>query len=224
MEVTMTPLVLSLQISLIATLVVALTGTFLARIIARRNFKGKVVLESLILLPLVLPPTVIGFGLLVLFGNNGWIGRWLMEWFGVQIVFTWYGAVLAAIVVAFPLMYQSAAAAFTNYDPNLENAAYLLGSGKWRVFWTISVPLAWPGLIAGLVLSFARALGEFGATLMVAGYIPGRTETIPLAIYFSVEAGNNEQALLWVIIIVAFGFTAIYSLNKWRTGNNHLRQ
>lgn len=212
---TITPLLLSLQISLIATVVVAITGTFLARVIARKEFKGKLVLESVILLPLVLPPTVVGFGLLFLFGNNGWIGRYLLEWFGFQIVFTWYGAVLAAIVVAFPLMYQSAAAAFTNYDPNLEDAAYTMGAGRWRVFWTISVPVAWPGLVAGLVLSFARALGEFGATLMVAGYIPGKTDTIPLAIYFSVEAGNNQQALIWVLIIVAFGFTAIYSLNRW---------
>lgn len=218
----MTPLVLSLQISLIATVIVAITGTILARLMARKSFKGKIVLESFILLPLVLPPTVIGFGLLFLFGNNGWIGRLLLEWFGFQVVFTWYGAVIAAIVVAFPLMYQSAAAAFVNYDPNLENAAYTLGSSKWRVFWTVSVPLAWPGLAAGLVLSFARALGEFGATLMVAGYIPGKTETIPLAIYFSVEAGNNQEALFWVLIIVAFGFTAIYSLNRWRMNHNHL--
>lgn len=212
---TLSPLFLSLQISIITTAVVAVSGTFLARVLARKEFKGKTAIESIILLPLVLPPTVIGFGLLFLFGNNGWIGRWLSEWFEFQIVFTWYAAVLAAIVVAFPLMYQSAAAAFRKYDPNLEYAAYTLGSGKWRVFWTISVPLAWPGLIAGLVLSFARALGEFGATLMVAGYIPGKTDTIPLAIYFSVESGNTRQALLWVIIIVIFGFAAIYSLNKW---------
>lgn len=218
-QVTITPLILSLQISLIATAFVALSGTFLARLIARREFKGKTVIESIIMLPLVLPPTVIGFGLLVLFGSNGWIGRWLLEWFNFQIVFTWYAAVLAAIVVSFPLMYQSAAAAFTNYDSNLENAAYTLGSNKWRVFWTVSVPLAWPGLVAGLVLSFARALGEFGATLMVAGYIPGKTDTIPLAIYFSVESGNTQQAFWWVLIIVTFGFTAIYSLNRWRTGN-----
>lgn len=218
-QLTVTPLILSLQISLIATAFVALSGTFMARLIARREFKGKTIIESIIMLPLVLPPTVIGFGLLLLFGSNGWIGRWLLEWFDFQIVFTWYAAVLAAIVVSFPLMYQSAAAAFTNYDSNLENAAYTLGSNKWRVFWTVSVPLAWPGLVAGLVLSFARALGEFGATLMVAGYIPGKTDTIPLAIYFSVESGNTQQAFWWVLIIVTFGFTAIYSLNRWRTGN-----
>lgn len=167
------------------------------------------------MLPLVLPPTVVGFGLLYLFGKNGPLGSLLLEWFNFQIIFTWYAAVIAAIVVSFPLMYQSASAAFLRYDRTLENAAYTMGASRWKVFWTISFPLAWPGLLAGLVLSFARGLGEFGATLMVAGYIPGVTDTLPLAIYFSVESGNEQQALLWVIIIVLIGFTTIYWLNNW---------
>src|SRR5699024_7446226 len=130
------------------------------------------------------------FGLLYLFGKNGPFGKLLHSIFHVQVVFTWYGVLLAAIVVSFPLMYQSAVGAFQQYDRNVEKAARTLGKTKWYVFWTISFPLAWPGLLAGVVLAFARGLGEFGATLMIAGYIPGVTETIPLAIYFAVESGD----------------------------------
>ncbi|MBP1949443.1 molybdate ABC transporter permease subunit [Virgibacillus litoralis] len=217
-----TPLFLSLKIASIATAIVVIIGIFLARIISRYRFPGKRILESLLMLPLVLPPTVVGFGLLYLFGKNGPFGSLLLDLFGIQIVFTWFGAVLAAIVVSFPLMYQSAAASFQNYDVNIENAALTMGASKWTVFWTITFPLAWPGLLAGLVLTFARALGEFGATLMIAGYIPNQTETIPLAIYFAVDSGNMDAAVFWVISIVAVGFTAILWLNWW-SGRNILR-
>ncbi|GAB3797851.1 molybdate ABC transporter permease subunit [Virgibacillus kimchii] len=217
-----TPLLLSLQIAGIATVIVFILGVLSARIVARNLFPGKRSLEALIMLPLVLPPTVVGFGLLYLFGRNGPIGSLLLHLFDFQIVFTWVGAVLAAIVVAFPLMYQSAAASFQKYDRSLENAALTMGASKWRVFWTISFPLAWPGLLAGLVLTFARALGEFGATLMVAGYIPNETETIPLAIYFAVESGNREAAMFWTISIIVIGFAAILWLNWW-SGRNILR-
>lgn len=210
---------LSLKTATIATFIVFVTGVLLARLISRNSFRGKSVIEAIILLPLVLPPTVVGFGLLYIFGKNGFIGRLLLDWFDFQIVFTWYAVVIAAVVVSFPLMYQSASAAFRQYDPNIENAAYTMGASKWRVFWTISFPLAWPGLLAGLVLSFARALGEFGATLMLAGYIPNVTDTIPLAIYFAVESGNLEAAKFWVIIIVALGFSAILWLNWWSKRN-----
>ncbi|MEK5324371.1 molybdate ABC transporter permease subunit [Aeribacillus sp. FSL M8-0254] len=213
------PLMLSLKTATIATFIVFVTGVLLARLISRNSFRGKSVIEAIILLPLVLPPTVVGFGLLYIFGKNGFIGRLLLDWFDFQIVFTWYAVVIAAVVVSFPLMYQSASAAFRQYDPNIENAAYTMGASKWRVFWTISFPLAWPGLLAGLVLSFARALGEFGATLMLAGYIPNVTDTIPLAIYFAVESGNLEAAKFWVIIIVALGFSAILWLNWWSKRN-----
>jgi molybdate transport system permease protein len=209
------PLWLSLKIATIATVIVFVFGIILSRLISRKLFPGKSIVESILLLPLVLPPTVVGFGLLYLFGKNGWIGRWLLEWFNVQVVFTWVGAVIAAIVVSFPLMYQSASAAFQNYDPNIENAALTMGASKLKVFFTISLPLAWPGLLAGLVLTFARALGEFGATLMIAGYIPGETDTIPLAIYFAVEAGRMEQAQMWVIVILCLGFSSILWLNWW---------
>ncbi|MFC4558465.1 molybdate ABC transporter permease subunit [Virgibacillus kekensis] len=217
-----TPLFLSLKIASTATIIVLVSGIFLARMVARNNFPGKRILESLLMLPLVLPPTVVGFGLIYLFGKNGPIGSLLLQWFDFQVVFTWVGAVIAATVVSFPLMYQSAAASFQNYDRNIENAALTMGASKWRVFWTISFPLAWPGLLAGLVLTFARALGEFGATLMIAGYIPDQTGTIPLAIYFAVESGNMDAAIFWVIGIIAVGFTAILWLNWW-SGRNILR-
>ncbi|MBD8004129.1 molybdate ABC transporter permease subunit [Bacillus norwichensis] len=213
------PLILSFKTAAIATVIVFITGVVLARIIGRNSFYGKSAVEAIILLPLVLPPTVVGFGLLYIFGKNGFIGKLLLDWFDFQIVFTWYGVLIAAVVVSFPLMYQSAAAAFQQYDPNVENAAYTMGASKWKVFWTISFPLAWPGLLAGTVLSFARALGEFGATLMIAGYIPNVTDTIPLAIYFAVESGNMDLAKFWVVIIVTLGFSAILWLNWWSKRN-----
>ncbi|MBB4826020.1 molybdate transport system permease protein [Sporosarcina luteola] len=214
-----TPLFLSLKVAAISTTIVFIAGIFFAHLLAKRQFFGKSVIESIFLLPLVLPPTVVGFGLLLLFGKNGWLGKWLLEWFDVQIVFSWIGAVIASVVVSFPLMYQSSAAAFEHVDIRLENAARTMGASNWRVFWTIAFPLAWPGLLAGLVLSFARGLGEFGATLMLAGYIPGKTDTIPMAIYFAVESGHMEKAAFWVVIIVALGFSAITWLNWWSKRN-----
>lgn len=213
------PLWLSLKTASISTIVVFLIGVLLAYIISRRAFYGKTVVEAIFLLPLVLPPTVVGFALLYLFGKNGIIGKLLLKWFDFQIVFTWYGALIAAIVVSFPLMYQSASAAFKQYDVNVENAARTMGKTRWQVFWTISFPLAWPGLLAGVVLAFARGLGEFGATLMLAGYIPNVTDTIPLAIYFAVEAGDMSTAKVWVITIISLGFFAILWLNWWSARN-----
>lgn len=219
LDMNLSPLWLSAKTAAIATIIVFITGVFLARFIARNSFRGKSILEAIFMLPLVLPPTVVGFGLLYLFGKNGFIGQFLLNFFDFQVVFTWYAVIIAAVVVSFPLMYQSAAAAFQKYDPNVENAALTMGASKWKVFWTISFPLAWPGLLAGLVLAFARALGEFGATLMIAGYIPNVTDTIPLAIYFAVESGNMEKATFWVIIIVLLGFSTMLWLNWWSRRN-----
>ncbi|USG63685.1 molybdate ABC transporter permease subunit [Brevibacillus ruminantium] len=215
MESNLTPLLLSLKVAAISTVVVFISGLLIARFFTQKDFFGKNFLESLILLPIVLPPTVVGFGLLLAFGKNGFLGKWLQDIFGLQIVFTLTGAVIASIVVSFPLMYQSAQAAFTGVDRRLEDAARTMGSSEWRVFWTVSFPLAWPGLLAGLVLSFARGLGEFGATLMLAGYIPGKTDTIPIAIYFAVEAGQMEKAMFWVVVIVALGMGTTVWLNWW---------
>lgn len=215
------PLYLSLKIALLATLIVFFTGVFFARIFARKDFFGKSIVESFFLLPLVLPPTVVGFGLLLLFGKSGILGKWLLEFFGIQVVFSWTGAVIASIVVSFPLMYQNALGAFRQYDIRLENAARTMGASEWRVFWTISFPLAWPSLLSGLVLSFARALGEFGATLMLAGYLPGKTDTIPLAIYFAVESGHSEQVTFWVLVVTAIGFSGILWLNYRNRKTEH---
>lgn len=218
-DINFSPLWLSFKTASIATIIVFITGIILARLLARRSFRGKSIIEAIVMLPLVLPPTVVGFGLLYFLGKNGFLGKLLLHTFDFQVVFTWYAVIIAAVVVSFPLMYQSASAAFQQYDPSVENAALTMGASKWKVFWTISFPLAWPGLLSGLVLSFARALGEFGATLMLAGYIPNVTDTIPLAIYFAVESGNMEMAMFWVIIIVALGFTAILWLNWWSKRN-----
>src|SRR5690625_107573 len=216
--VNFSPFWLSFKTATIATVIVFIIGIFIAYQFSRSQFKGKSILEAMMMLPLVLPLTVVGFILLYLFVKYGPLGRFLAI-FDIQILFTWYAVVIAAIVVTFPLMYQSASAAFKQYDENLEKAARTMGASKWRVFWTISFPLAWPGLLAGLVLTFARALGEFGATLMVAGYIPNVTDTIPLAIYFEVESGNMEMAAFWVIIIVILGFSAMLWLNWWSRRN-----
>lgn len=185
--------------------------------ISRKHFFGKSFLEAFFLLPLVLPPTVVGFVLLYLFGKNGPLGKLLLTLFDFQVVFTWYGALLASIVVSFPLMYQSATAAFQQYDRNLELVALTMGKSRLYIFWSISFPLAWPGLLAGIILAFARGLGEFGATLMIAGYIPNVTDTIPLAIYFAVDAGKTDIATFWVVLIIVLGFAAILWLNWWST-------
>lgn len=208
------PLFLSIKIGLIAVVFVSIIGLPLARLMARRIFPGKKVLESIITLPMVLPPSVVGYGLLVLIGKNGLIGKPLHE-MGITLIFTWWAAVLAATVVAFPLMYQSVSAAFTGVNVNYEKAARTLGASELRIFFTVTLPLALPGVVAGLVLSFARAMGEFGATLMIAGNIPGQTQTMPIAIYFAVEAGDKTTARVLVTIITVFSFTVIYAVNRW---------
>lgn len=207
------PLLLSARVALVALFVVACAGLPLARLLARREFRGKEALEAAITLPLVLPPSVTGYGLLLLIGKNGLLGKALAS-MGISLVFTWWAAVLASTVVAFPLMYQSAGAAFRSVDANYEKAARTLGAGELRIFFTVTLPLAWPGVVAGLVLSFARALGEFGATLMVAGNIPGQTQTAPLAIYFAVESGDGATARTLVAIITVFSFLVIFLVNR----------
>ncbi|ANU09705.1 molybdate ABC transporter permease subunit [Planococcus antarcticus] len=212
----LSPLWLSLRVAAISTLFVFLVSLALARFMSRREFFGKSLVEALILLPLVLPPTVIGFGLIVLFGVNGPLGILLEQWFGFRVVFTWIGAAIASFVVSLPLMYQSVLAAFEKVDPRWENVARTMGVSEWRIFRTITFPLAWSGILAGLILAFARGIGEFGATLMIAGYIPGVTETVPLAIYFAYEAGDMEKSLFWVLIISSLGVAAITWVNYWR--------
>jgi molybdate transport system permease protein len=183
----------------------------------KKKDKFKVFLDALFTLPMVLPPTVIGFFLLLIFGKNGPIGNILFA-LGIKLIFSWPATVIAATVVAFPLMYKTTCGAFEQIDKNIINAARTLGVSEWRIFWTITIPLAWPGIAAGTVLSFARALGEFGATLMMAGNIPGKTQTIPVAIFFAVEGGDMNTALYWVLIIFLLSLTVIISTNYW---SNH---
>ncbi|MHB8527601.1 MAG: molybdate ABC transporter permease subunit, partial [Candidatus Acidiferrales bacterium] len=170
--------------------------------------------DGIFLLPLVLPPTVVGFLLLLIFGRNGPLGRLLLH-FGASVVFSWPATVIAAAVVSFPLMYLSVRAALEQVDPHLLQAARTLGASEWRVFRRVELPLAWPGILAGTILAFARALGEFGATLMLAGSIPGRTQTIPIAIYFAVEANDLHQAVAWSLVDIVISLTMIAGMYYW---------
>jgi len=216
------PIFLSLKIALVALVIVAVCGIGSAYIMRRWDFTGKAAVEAVFSLPLVLPPVVTGFVLLLLIGKNGPIGQLLGDALNLQLIFTPYAAVLAGTVVSFPLMYQNTKAALQSVDATLEEAARTLGASEWRVFWTITLPLAWPGVISGMVLAFARALGEFGATIMVAGNIPGKTQTLPLAIYFAAEANDLSTAGLYVLIISGITFLMIFGLNQWAKASNGL--
>lgn len=210
-----TPVLLSLRVGLSALVFVLVTGTLAARWITRRDFPGKDVVDGLLILPLVLPPVVTGYVLLALLGRNGPVGRVLDAWFGVRLVFTLEAAVIAAAVVSFPLMYHSAKAAFAAVDGRLEDAARTLGAGEVRVFARVTLPLAWPGLVAGTVLAFARSLGEFGATAMVAGSIPGETATVPLTIYALADAGELRAAGMYSLLIGGLSMAMVVGLNAW---------
>ncbi|MBB6730418.1 molybdate ABC transporter permease subunit [Cohnella zeiphila] len=200
------PVRLSLQVSLLSSVIVVIVGTAIAWRMSRRSFHGKTLVETAFLLPLVLPPTVVGFLLLVLLGRRSWAGR-AIEWlFGAPIVFTWWAAVVAATVVAFPLAYQTLKVGFASVDRNLEDAARNAGASDWQVLRHITLPLASRALLSAFILGFARCLGEFGATLMVAGNIPGRTQTIPTAIYVAVDTGKSSMAWAWTACIVLFSF------------------
>lgn len=218
----LSPIILSLKIASIATIISFFFGVSFAYIINKKNIPGKSILESILILPLVLPPSVVGYFLLVLFGKRGFIGSFLLGHFGIQIVFTWVGAVIAACIVSMPLMYQNAKAALVGIDPIYEKAARTLGSGEWKIFRTVLFPLSWPGIISGIALSFARAMGEFGATLMIAGNIPHKTQTIPTAIYFAVEAGDNQLANCLVLFMTIFSFALIFILNLWLKKKNYV--
>ena len=189
---------LSIRVALCATLLNALLGIPLAYILARRAFRGRALVALLVTLPLVLPPTVTGYYLIVLLGRRGWLGAPVYAWTGWSVAFTWYAAVIAATVMALPLLVRTARAAIESVDRELEKAAYTLGRSEWRTALEVTLPLAKNGIIAGLVLAFARALGEFGATLMLAGNIPGKTTTVPLAIYTAVQTGEMGEAVLLV--------------------------
>lgn len=196
-------LALSVRVAVVATLLNAALGIPLAYLLARRGFRGRALVDLLVTLPLVLPPTVTGYYLIVLLGRRGWLGAPLYALTGWSVAFSWYAAVVAATVMALPLLVRTARAAIESVDRELEKAAYTLGRPEWRTVLEVTLPLARNGIIAGLVLAFARALGEFGATLMLAGNIPGRTTTVPLAIYAAVETGEMGEAVVLVLALTA---------------------
>lgn len=200
MQVAMPALWLSLKVAGWATAINLVLGVATGFFLARFRFPGRDLLDTLLTLPMVMPPTVLGYYLLVLVGRNSALGSWLYENLGVSLMFSWQGAVLASSVVAFPLVFKPARAAFENVDDQLEQAARVLGLPALAVFFRVTLPLAWRGILAGLLLAFARALGEFGATLMIAGSIPGRTQTLSIAVYEAVQAGQDEQAHFMVLL------------------------
>ena len=210
----LSPLWISLATSVTATAITFVVGLAAAAWRERYTGPAMALMDGIFLLPLVLPPTVVGFLLLLLFGRNGPLGKLLLQ-FGATIVFSWPATVIAAAVVAFPLMYLTSRAALEQVEPALLQAARTLGASEWRVFREIALPLAWPGVLAGTILSFARALGEFGATLMIAGNIPGKTETIPIAIYFAVEADETQRALAWCAVDVVISLALLSGLYYW---------
>ncbi|HOA94718.1 MAG TPA: molybdate ABC transporter permease subunit [Quisquiliibacterium sp.] len=194
------PLALTLKVAGWATGINLVLGVALGFAMARTRLPGRDLLDAVFTLPMVMPPTVLGYYLLVLIGTHGVVGAWLLEHFGVRLIFTWQAAVIAATIVSFPLVFKAARAAFEQVDPQLEDAARTLGVSESAVFFRVSLPLAWRGILAGLLLSFARALGEFGATLMVAGSIAGKTQTLSIAVYEAVQAGQNDTANFLVAI------------------------
>lgn len=203
METIFPALFLSLKVATCATLINLIFGALTGYALAKCRFIGRDLLDTIFTLPMVLPPTVVGYYLLVLFGRQGALGQWLHNTFQINLIFTWQGAVLAAVVVTFPLIVKPARAAFENINPQLEQAARTLGLPEWAIFVRVTLPLAWRGILAGLLLAFARALGEFGATLMIAGSIPNETQTLSIAVYEAVQAGDDNLANQLVIIISA---------------------
>ena len=208
------PLWISLKTAFLATIITSIIGIFISYKMANYKGRGRGLIDGVFTLPIILPPTVIGFFLLLICGKNGFVGKIFMS-FNKNIIFSWSATVIAATVVAFPMMYRTCRSAFEQIDKNMISAARTLGLSETKIFFKIAIPLAWAGIIGGLVLSFARALGEFGATLMIAGNIPGKTQTMPVAIFFAVEGGDMNKAMLWVLIIVAISFIMIFLLNYW---------
>lgn len=205
------PLLLSLRVAAIATLLALLVGVALAALFARWRSWPLKILEALTLIPLVLPPTVLGYFLLVGFGARSPVGQ-ALEQLGLQVIFSWRGAVLAAAIVALPLVIQTAKSAFEGIDPRIHDVARTLGRSEASIFFSVTIPLAWRGILAGTVLAFARALGEFGATLMLAGNIPGKTQTLPLAIYTAVQSGQQAEANSLALLLSAVALLALIAI------------
>ena len=213
MNFDVSPAWISIKITLVSTAIVFFLGLAVAWRMSKYRGRWQGLLDGILTLPLVLLPTVVGFALLLLIGVNGPIGK-LLGLFNIKLVFTWYAASLASMVVAFPLMYKTARAAFEQIDPNILNAARSLGVSERRIFWRVAVPLARPGIAAATALAFARSLGEFGATMMVAGNIPGKTQSIPIAIYYAAQENDSRTSLIWVTVIFVISLVVLVSLNN----------
>jgi molybdate transport system permease protein len=211
-------LALTLKVAGWATALNLVLGVGVGFLMARCRFPGRELLDAALTLPMVMPPTVLGYYLLVVIGSHGIVGAWLLEHFGIRLIFTWQAAVIAATIVAFPLVFKAARAAFENVDPQLEDAARTLGISEAAVFFRVSLPLAWRGILAGLLLSFARALGEFGATLMVAGSIVGKTQTLSIAVYEAVQAGQDDTAHFLVAVTSIVCITVLLSAGRLAPG------
>jgi molybdate transport system permease protein len=213
---------LSLKVACWATAIDLVLGLALGYLLARRRFVGRELLDALLTLPMVMPPTVLGYYLLVVIGRHGVVGQWLQQTFGINLIFTWQAAVIAAAVVAFPLVLKGARAAFESVDTQLEQAARVLGVSRFGVFLRVTLPLAWRGVLGGTLLAFARSMGEFGATLMVAGSIPGKTQTLSIAVYEAVQAGQDDSANLLVIVTSAVCVAVLIAANKLTPNRNVL--
>ena len=200
MDTAWVALALTLKVAGWATAINLLLGVAVGYALSRWRFRGRDLIDAVLTLPMVLPPTVLGYYLLVLLGRRGALGQWLQQNLGIELIFTWQGAVIAASVVAFPLVFKAARAAFENVEPTLEQAARVLGLSEVAVFFRVTLPLAWRGILSGTLLAFARATGEFGATLMVAGSIVGETQTLSIAVYEAVQAGQDQTAHFLVLL------------------------
>ena len=209
------PLFLSLKVAFCATAIALALGVGMGWVFARKRFPGGTLLEAMLMLPLVLPPTVIGYAILVTAGRRSPLGAWLREHFDYTLIFSWHGAAVASAIVALPLVLKSASAAFAGVDRTLEQAAQTLGQSQWSVFLRVTLPLAWPGILAGTLLAFARAMGEFGASLMVAGSIPQQTQTLSMAIYDAVQAGHGDLAMLLVIVTSVISVLILVASNRY---------
>ncbi|WP_024632567.1 MULTISPECIES: molybdate ABC transporter permease subunit [unclassified Paenibacillus] len=212
------PVRLSLQVALLSSVIAAVAGIAVAWKMSLTTFRGKIFLETAFMLPLVLPPTVVGFILLVLLGRKSLLGQWIEAIFSAPVIFSWWAAVITSVVVAFPLVYQTMKSGFSGIDRDLEDAGRSIGANEWQVFRYISLPLAGRALMTAFILGFARALGEFGATLMIAGNIPGKTQTVPTAIYVAVDSGNQTMAWAWTGSIIIISFIMLLLTRQPRDG------
>lgn len=214
MTIDLSPIIISLRTATLSIIVTFFLGVASAQLVFRLKSKTmKTILDGLFTLPLVFPPTVAGFFLLYIFGMRRPIGKFFIEYFAVKVAFSWGATVLAAVVISFPLMYRAARGAFEQVDPDVLSAGRTIGMSEWKIFWKVQLPIAWPGVISGAVLAFARGLGEFGATAMIAGNIKGKTRTLPLAVYSAVASGNMKEAGEYVAVLVCISFIVVICMN-----------